>query len=196
VAKDKITREEAEAHDAEVREWLKSKAAADEDRYTVMLALGYALPERRLSPAARKQLQKRADKIIRSALIKHLKGDELEFNMRRLALAWLEQQGRGRGRPSKNIQAHEIRQAIWDEYRKHEAPDPKVQRILDEIGKRTGLRITPVPKRPMHKQIIGDVGDRIGLGTERMKQLVPRGPDPVAEIDKAIGRITKKPRRK
>lgn len=196
MAKDKITREEAEAHDAEVREWLKSQQAAYEDRYTIMLALGHALPEKRLSPAERKQLEKRAVKIVCSALIKHLKGEELEFNMRTLALAWLEQQGRGPGRPSKNIQGPVVQQAVRDEYKKHQTPNPKVQRVLDEIGKRTGLRITHVPKRRMHKQIIGDVGDRIGLGTERMKQLARRGPDPVAEIDKAIKRITKKPKRK
>lgn len=196
MAKDKITRKTAEAHDAEVREWLKSKAAADEDRYTVMLALGHAIPEKPLSRAARKQLQKRAAKIVRCALIKHLKGEELEFNMRGLALAWLEQQERGRGRPSKNIQGLVVQQAVWDEYKKREAPDPKIQRKVDKIGKRTGLRITYVPKRPMHKQIAGIVGDRAGLGAERMRQLAPRGPDPVAEIDKAIERITKKPSRK
>ena len=191
-----MDKREAELHDAEIRESLKSKAADDEDKCTVMLALGYVLPEKPLSPAVRKQLDNRAAKIVCSALVKHLKGEELEFEMRRLALAWLEQQGRGRGRPSKSIQGFAVQQAVWDEYKKHQAPDPKIQRALDDIGKSTGFRITHVPKRPMHKQIIGDVGDRIGLGTERMKQLAPRGPDASAEINEAIQRITGKPKRK
>jgi lactam utilization protein B len=85
VAKHKITREAAEAHDAEVREHVKRQQAAWEEKYTLMLALGHALPEGRLTPTARKQLHKRADKIVRSALIKILNGEELDFEMRTLA---------------------------------------------------------------------------------------------------------------
>lgn len=130
MAKHKITREAAEAHDAEVREHVKRQQAAWEEKYTLMLALGHALPEGRLTPTARKQLHKRADKIVRSALIKILNGEELDFEMRTLARHWLEQQERGRGRPLKgSIQKHLVQQAVWDEYRKHPS------------------------KRPMHKQI-------------------------------------------
>jgi len=186
VAKHKITREAAEAHDAEVREHVKRQQAAWEEKHTLMLALGHALPEGRLTPAARKQLQKRADKIVRSALIKLLKGEELDFEMRRLALRWLEQPEHGRGRPAKALQKLLVQQAVWDEYKKHL---PKVRRI-------GGFTISTVRKQPLHKEILGKVGDCLGIGDERMKQLAPRGPDPIKVIDKAIERITSKPKRK
>src|SRR5262249_41413688 len=151
---------------------LKSQEAAWEEKHALMFALEYALPEMPLTPAARKQLQKRADEVARSTAIKSLKGEELNFEMQCLARDWLEKQARGRGRRLKGlIQKFLVQEAVRNKYQKHLTPNPKIQRALDEISKLTGLRITHAPKRPMHKQILGTVGDRLGIGVERMKQL-------------------------
>jgi hypothetical protein len=78
-----------------------------------------------------------------------------------------------------------VQEAVWDEYKKHL---PRVRRI-------GGFTISTV-RKPLHKEILGKVGDRLGIGDERMKQLAPRGHDPIKAIDKAIERITSKPKRK
>ena len=104
----------------------------------------------------------------------------------------IKQRERGRGRPSNIVKKALIVDAVGQEYRKAYAVDPKVKAILNQIEKESGFRITPVP-RISHKAILGLVGDRVGLGMERMKQLAPSGAD---RFRKAVKRAAKELARK
>jgi hypothetical protein len=90
---------------------------------------------------------------------------------------------RGRGRPKGLIRRGQIIEAVCQEYR---ADYLKHRAILDDISRQTGLKITNKPR--MHKQIIGVVGDRFGVGKERMKQISKSGP---ATVSRAIKRLTR-----
>jgi hypothetical protein len=185
-----VDKSEAERHDAEVRERLKSQEARSHDWLTVAVSLGYALPETGLTSREKKELKRRADKIILAELIKIAEGRDVDLGMRQLAWIWLRQQQRGRGRPgNKVIQKGLIIEAVSQKYREHF--NSKAQKLLDEIGKHTGRRISL--GAPMHKQILGAVGDRVGLGMERMKQLAPSG---ISEFNKAVKRVARRRRRK
>jgi hypothetical protein len=169
-----VDKSEAERHDAEVREWLKSQEASQEarlrDRLTVAVSLGYALPETRLKSQEKKDLKKRADKIVLAELIKIVEGRDVDLGMRQLARVWLLQQQRGRGRPgNKVMQRGLIIEAVCNERMKHAG------------------------SRRIHKQILGAVGGRVGLGMERMKQLAPDG---ISEFNKAVKRAARKRRGK
>lgn len=169
-----MDKRKAERHDAEIRAWIKSQEtaweAARKDYSTIAVSLGYELPEKRLTPREKNHLKKRADKIIRAELLKLLKGQEISADMRAFAKIWLLQEERGRGRPANKIKKGLIIQAVSDEERKY-----------------FGLR------RPKHKQILGAVGDTVGLGMDRMKQLAP---DPVTAINRAVKRLARKRKRK
>jgi hypothetical protein len=160
------------------------------DWLTVAVSLGHALPETSLTSREKKELKKRADKIVLAELIKIVEGRDVDLNMRQLAWIWLRQQQRGRGRPgNKVVQKGLIIEAVSQEYKKHF--NSGAQKLLDEISEHTGLRISL--RAPMRKLILGAVGDRVGLGMERMKQLAPSG---ISEFNKAVKRVGRKRRRK
>jgi hypothetical protein len=186
----KNERRAAEAHDAAIRKLLKSRESAWQDKLTVLIALGGALPENPLTSAEKKQIKKRADKIVNDALLKLIDGEDVDPEMRSLLRASVQQRERGPGRPK--IQKGPIIEAVRQEYRKHFDQPRRIKQILGEIGDLTGLRIRST-YRPMHKQILGAVGDRVGLEIERMKQL---GPSRISEFNKAVKRVSRKRRRK
>jgi hypothetical protein len=197
VSKKDAERKAAEAHDAAIRKLLESQEAeweaARRDHDTVAVSLGYALPERRLSARVKKELKKRADKIICAELLKLVEGKDIAPDMRSLARIWLLQYGRGRGRPNnKVIQQLLIIQAVEEEYRKQHSlnsQEQEAQRILNDIGEIAGQRITLHKRRPLHKVVVGKVADRAGLGMERMKQLAP---SPEHKINKIVRRLARK----
>jgi hypothetical protein len=164
--------------------WLQAR----QDQYTVALALGYALPEKPLTAAEKKRLKKRSDEIILDAITKLARGGEVDDGMRGLIVIWAEQRKRGRGRPNKKIiQEGMIIQAADEEYRKHHQQYEKAQKILDDIYRQTGLRIS-ITGQPLHKQILGKISDRTGLGTERLKQI---SKSPTAEINRIVKRLAR-----
>jgi hypothetical protein len=195
VAKRIVTREEAEAHDAMIREFIEKKSklweAAEKDQTTVAIALGYALPDHPLNAIERKRINKRADQIVRRELLKLLEGQEPGPDFRALLRVWVERIGRGRGRTNAGIRRALIVERVADEYRKYHNHNSRAQKILDEIGEKLGVRITG-KLRVLHKQVLHDVGAQVGLDMESMKRLAPSG---VQTINRAVQRISRQRKR-
>jgi hypothetical protein len=185
------TRAQAVAEDAAARKWAAAQDAMWEatrkDRLPLRLALGLELPERRPTAAEKRHVERLADKVINRELRRLLDGEQVDTEMKGLLHEWIKQRERGRGRPSGIVKRMLVVDAVSLEYRKARAVDPKEKAILSQIEKETGLRITPAP-RISHKAILGRVGDRVGLGMERMKQLAPSGNDAFRKAVKKAAR--------